>query len=73
LNDLRRHLSVKSSFSFGEAFHITVENGFAFDELKVFLESEGHTDIEIQSIMPSVEDCFMALSKKCEMGTLKNN
>ena len=64
LNDLRRHPSVKSSFSFGEAFHVTVESGFAFDELKVFLEGEGHTDIEIQSIQPSVEDCFMALSNR---------
>jgi len=66
--DLRKHPSVKSLFSFGEAFHITVENPFAFDELKSFLENEGHTDIEIQSIQPSVEDCFMLLSKSRQNG-----
>jgi ABC-type multidrug transport system ATPase subunit len=64
LEDLRKHTSVKSSFSFGEAFHITVENRFTFEELKTFLENEGHSDIEIQSIKPTVEDCFMLLSKK---------
>ena len=65
-NDLRKHASVKSSFSFGEAFHITVENPFSFEELKEFLENEGHTEIEIQVIQPTVEDCFMLLSKNRE-------
>ena len=62
LKDLRKHHSVKTSFSFGETFHITVENGFAFEELNVFLKNNGHSDIEIQSIQPTVEDCFMQLT-----------
>ena len=64
LDDLRRYPSVKSSFSFGEAFHITVDNRLTFEELTTFLKSKGHSDIEIQSIQPTVEDCFMALSKR---------
>jgi ABC-type multidrug transport system ATPase subunit len=63
LDDLRRHPSVKSSFSFGEALHVTVENRLTFEELTKFLENEGHSDIEIQSIQPTVEDCFMLLLK----------
>ena len=63
LDDLRRHPSVKSSFSFGEALHVTVENRLTFEELTKFLENEGHSDIEIQPIQPTVEDCFMLLLK----------
>ena len=63
LDDLRKYPSVKSSFSFGEALHVTVDNRLTFEELKTFLENEGHSDIEIQAIQPTVEDCFMLLSK----------
>jgi ABC-type multidrug transport system ATPase subunit len=68
MNDLRKNPSVKSSFSFGEAFHITVENRFTIEELNTFLENNGHSDIEIHSIQPTVEDCFMLLSKNHHNG-----
>ena len=68
MKDLHKNPSVKSTFSFGDAFHITVENPFTFEELKAFLENEGHTEIEIQSIQPTVEDCFMLLSKNRNNG-----
>ena len=63
LDDLRKYPFVRSSFSFGEAFHVTVDNRLTFEELTTFLENEGHSDIEIQTIQPTVEDCFMLLSK----------
>jgi len=61
LKDLRKHHSIKSSFSFGETFHITVENDFTMNDLNMFLENNGHCDIEIKTIQPTVEDCFMQL------------
>ena len=41
-----------------------VENGGDFDQKKLllFLEAQGHSDLEIKSITASVEDCFMELA-----------
>lgn len=64
LRNLRNFPSVKSSFSFGKTFHITFNNRANAEELRTFLAKEGHSDIEIQTIQPTVEDCFMLLSKK---------
>ena len=33
------------------------------DDLKAYLMQKGHSDVAIQAILPSVEDCFMLLSK----------
>jgi len=63
MKDLHKNPFVKSTFSFGNAFHITVEDQFNFEELKIYLENESHKEIEIQNIHPTVEDCFMLLSK----------
>jgi ABC-type multidrug transport system ATPase subunit len=64
LRDLRDYPSIKSSFSFGETFHVTINNQATAENLKEFLVIKGHSDIDIQKIQPTVEDCFMLLSKK---------
>lgn len=64
LKDLRSFPSVKSSFSFGETFHVTFDNRASSEDLQKYLANNGHSDIEIQTIQPTVEDCFMLLSKK---------
>ncbi len=64
LRDLRSFPSVKSSFSFGKSFHATFENRTTSKNLEAFLADRGHLDIEIQTIQPTVEDCFMLLSKQ---------
>ena len=69
LKDLRNHSAIKSAFSFGETFHITTQNGYNFEELERFLTNEGHADIEIKTIQPTVEDCFMLLSKNQQNGS----
>ena len=66
LKDLRNHPSIKSSFSFGEKYHITIDNKISFEDLKAYLTDKGHSDIEVQKIRPTVEDCFMLLSQKSE-------
>lgn len=62
LGDLRSNSSVKSSFSFGETFHITVDDQISFEDLKTYLINKGHSDIQIHLIQPTIEDCFMILS-----------
>lgn len=66
LKELRNYPSIKTSFSFGETFHVTIKDEVTSDNLKAFLEKNGHTEIEIKTIQPTVEDCFMLLSKKSE-------
>lgn len=63
LEDLRNHKTVKSSFAFGDSIHVTVENGqLTADSLIEYLVGKNHRNIEIQSIEPTIEDCFMELS-----------
>lgn len=59
---LREHPEVKSSFSFGDAFHITTKQTLTTNNLKSFIEKSGHKSVEIIPIKPTVEDCFMLLS-----------
>lgn len=66
LKDLRDLPFVKSSFSFGETFHVTIDERGSSEDLKRYLADRGHSDIEVKRIRPTVEDCFMLLSKKSE-------
>jgi len=61
LKDLRAYPLVKSAFSFGENFHVTARRGFEAQELETVLTGNGHSGIEIKTIKPTVEDCFMLL------------
>lgn len=63
LEDLRSYPAVKSSFSFGKTFHVTVTQGASFGAMHDYLAGRGHSRIEIEAIQPTVEDCFMLLSK----------
>ena len=63
LKDLRQHPKVKTCFTFGEVHHITVEDGFKTEELQAYLADKGYTDISIQPIVPTIEDCYMQLAE----------
>ena len=64
LNDLRLCREVTSAFSFGETFHVTVDDGISMDELDWFLINKGHSSISIRPIKASIEDCFMSLTQQ---------
>lgn len=62
LVDLRAFPGTFSCYAFGDAHHLTLkEDGREMDALKQFLKGKGNTDVEIETVEPSVEDCFMAL------------
>lgn len=64
LLDLRAHHDITSCFAFGDTHHATVGNAMLTrDELKIYLQQRGHTEIEIFPIDASIEDCFMELTK----------
>ena len=63
MGDLKAYAGVDSSFSFGTAFHVTLGNQTSPDELRAHLVALGHNAVEVEPIQPTVEDCFMLLSK----------
>ncbi len=65
LKDLRAMQQIKSCYAFGDSHHVTVEKGeLTMDILKEYLVKNGHSNACIQSIVPTVEDCFMELSNR---------
>ena len=66
LNDLRSCPYVKSSFSFGASYHVTMEENMTAAMLDKYLINKGYGYIEITEIKPTVEDCFMLMLKEDE-------
>lgn len=63
LKELRTHEGINSSFAFGDKIHITVDKGLKTEELKQYLSKKNFRDVNISPVKPTVEDCFMALTK----------
>lgn len=63
LAKLRNQPSVKSSFAFGDKIHITIEPGLKIEDLGKYLIENGFEDVAITPVKPTIEDCFMALTK----------
>ena len=62
LADLRVIEGVKSAFAFGEEHHATVDTSvLTIEKLNQSLSQIGHKEICIESVTPSIEDCFMNL------------
>ena len=62
LADLRVIEGVKSAFAFGEEHHATVDTSvLTIGNLNQSLSQIGHKEICIESVTPSIEDCFMNL------------
>lgn len=66
LTDLRNYEGVSTAFSFGETYHVTVTPGADAGALRAYLERLGHGGVSISPIAPSVEDCFMALTRQAQ-------
>lgn len=63
LRELRKKSTVETCFSFGDTHHITVTDDFDKQILMNGLSEKGFKNLEIDAIEPSIEDCFMALTK----------
>lgn len=64
--DLRACPCVDTSFSFGAAYHVTLNAGCLPGDLTEWLRRRGYADVNIEEARPSVEDCFMALMNTSE-------
>lgn len=62
LDDLRRVPGVLSAFAFGQTHHVTVDEAMlTADGLRAALAACGHENIVIETVEPTIEDCFMNL------------
>jgi len=66
LADLRLYPETLSVFTFGEYLHLSFKNDHpgSSAELSHYLQSKGHTDVEIKPEVPTIEDCFIRLLKQ---------
>ena len=64
LNDLRSCPYLKSSFSFGACYHVTMVESATAAMLDEYLINKGYGNIDIREIEPTVEDCFMLMLKE---------
>jgi ABC-2 type transport system ATP-binding protein len=70
LGDLRRFKATRTAFPFGEHIHISLnDESVTSDEIVSFLQSAGHSNIQLSRIEPSIEDCFMEMMTSDGGGT----
>lgn len=64
LTDLRCVDGVTAAFAFGENHHTTVDpSRLTMDSLKGQLVAMGHHNVVIETVRPTIEDCFMDLQE----------
>lgn len=64
LIDLREYEHTLSCFAFGEHLHVSFKDDgkIGADNVLNYLHHKGHKDIEIKSIEPTIEDCFIKMA-----------
>jgi ABC-2 type transport system ATP-binding protein len=65
LRDLNRYQNTLSCYAFGEYLHLSLlkDDERAKAGMLQYLDSQGHLDIELMPVVPTIEDCFIKLLK----------
>jgi ABC-2 type transport system ATP-binding protein len=61
LKDLAMAPAVEHSYAFGEYHHAVVNKEYNEKELNTWLKDRGNKNVEIRTVKPAIEDCFMQL------------
>jgi ABC-type multidrug transport system ATPase subunit len=65
LHDLRLFKATRTAFLFGESIHLSLtDEGVKPAEIALYLQTAGHSNVQIKQIEPTTEDCFMEMMKK---------
>jgi ABC-type multidrug transport system ATPase subunit len=69
LIDLRENDNINTCFAFGDTHHITINQtslldnkDFTTEDLQKYLSEKGHSELSINPITASIEDCFLELA-----------
>ncbi len=64
LYDVRAYADVKRCYTFGETHHFTIKDtALNTTDFIGYLQQKGYTDIHVESITATVEDCYLKLSE----------
>lgn len=58
---LRNFEHTKSCFAFGDSLHLTLKEDVLKVELDLYLAQQNFNDVEIRTVTPGIEDCFIKL------------
>jgi ABC-type multidrug transport system ATPase subunit len=61
LKDLKKQENVFDAYPFGEYHHVVLKAEMPAETLGNAMKKLGHENVEIKTIRPDIEDCFMAL------------
>jgi ABC-type multidrug transport system ATPase subunit len=64
LFDVLEYHGTKRAYRSGEFIHAAMNDTNMNDLIKKFLEDRGHKSVEVNIVVPDVEDCFMALMNR---------
>ncbi|MFD2514832.1 ABC transporter ATP-binding protein [Pontibacter locisalis] len=63
LKDLGEYPDLLDSYAFGEFHHAVLKPETKEQDLKKYLQQQGHVSLVLERVKPNVEDCFIALMK----------
>lgn len=61
LKDLRNYELTRQVLPFGDSLHLTTSQMIDENEVKTWLEKRGHSNVEIRTGIPTIEDVFLDL------------
>lgn len=65
ISDLRKWEPVQGCFGFGEYAHLSLhQNSHGTEEIRAYLDKNGHTSVEVKAIAPGIEDCYIAFEQQ---------
>ncbi|MCW3094063.1 MAG: ABC-type multidrug transport system, ATPase component [Ferruginibacter sp.] len=65
LNDLQQYNNTEKCYAFGEFHHLVLKNdNEGKDEIMIYLLYLSHHEIELKTVQPNIEDCFIELMSK---------
>ncbi len=64
LTAMRSYEQTESCFAFGDCLHLTLKGDNTIDGVSKYITALNFTDVQIQEIVPDIEDCFIKLLKE---------
>jgi len=63
LKDLKQFDGAEDVYAFGEYHHLVLKEGFSIAQVEAFILSKNHTQMDVKTVTPVIEDCFISLMK----------